>query len=112
MIGDLMVSFNEWQNVDLRVGKILKVEEIEGKDKIYKLQVNFGEEDRQIIAGIKPYYSIEELEGKKVVFVYNMDPATIAGEESQGMILGVPNEENRYKLLFADDSVREGTRVE
>ena len=107
-----MVSFNEWQNIDIRVGKITKVEELEGKDKLYKLQVNFGEEERQIIAGIKPYYSAEELEGKKVAFVFNIDSATIAGEESQGMILGVPDEENKYKLLFADDSVREGTRVE
>lgn len=107
-----MVSFNEWQNIEVRVGKISKVEEMEGKDKLFKLQVSFGDEEKQVIAGIKPYYSIEELEGKKVAFVYNMDPATIAGEESQGMILGVLNEENKYKLLFADDSVREGTRVE
>ena len=107
-----MVSFSEWQNIDIRIGKIEKAEEIEGKDKLFRLQVSFGDDQRQVIAGLKPYYSAEEIEGKKAAFVYNLDPANIGGLESKAMILGVLNEENRYRLLFAEDSVREGARVE
>ncbi|MFA5763865.1 MAG: methionine--tRNA ligase subunit beta [archaeon] len=107
-----MVEFKEWLNIDLRVGLIEKVEEIEGKDKIYKLSVNFGEVTKTVVSGIKPYYKIEELETKKVVFVYNLDPATIVGIESQAMILGAMNEDKKYKLMFVDDSVKEGTRLE
>jgi methionine--tRNA ligase beta chain len=107
-----MVEFKEWLNIDLRVGLIEKVEEIEGKDKIYKLSVNFGDVQKTVVSGIKPYYKISELENKKVVFVYNLDPATIVGIESQAMILGAMNEDKKYKLMFVDDSVKEGTRLE
>jgi methionyl-tRNA synthetase len=107
-----LVSFDDWQKFELKVGKIILVEEIPGKDKLYKLKVNFGEIEKQVIAGIKPYYSVEELEDKKGIFVFNLDPAKIAGLDSEAMILGVLNEENKYKLLFADDSVREGARIE
>jgi methionine--tRNA ligase beta chain len=107
-----MVEFKEWLNIDLRVGLIEKVEEIEGKDKIYKLSVNFGDVQKTVVSGIKPYYKISELENKKVVFVYNLDPATIVGIESQAMILGAMNEDKKYKLMFVDNSVKEGTRLE
>ena len=107
-----MVSFKDWQNLDLRVGLIKSVEDIEAKDKLYKLIVSFAEEERTVVSGIKPYYSKEELEGKKVVFVYNLAPATICGIESQAMILGAMNEEEKYKLAFIDDSVKEGTKLE
>ncbi|MDD3159532.1 MAG: methionine--tRNA ligase subunit beta [Candidatus ainarchaeum sp.] len=106
-----MVTFAEWQNLDLRVGLIEKVEEIPLKDKIYKLTVNFGTEIKTVISGIKPYYQINELEGKKVAFVYNLDPAKIAGFESQAMILGAMNQEDKYKLIFVDDSIKEGTKL-
>jgi methionyl-tRNA synthetase len=107
-----MVSFEDWQKIELRIGKILEVEDLPGKDKLYKLKVSFGENEKQVIAGIKPYYPKEELLEKKVTFAFNLDPAKIAGLDSEAMILGVINEDNIYKLLFADDSVREGTRVE
>ena len=107
-----MVSFADWQNIEIRIGKIVLVEEIPGKDKLYKLKVNFGEVEKQVLSGIKPYYAKEEIEGKKVAFVFNMGPAKIAGLDSEAMILGALNEDNVYKLLFVDDSIREGTRVE
>jgi len=108
-----MVSFKEWQNIDMRVGLIETVEEMEGKDKLYKLTVDFGEEKKVVVSGIKPDYpNKEELEGKKVVFVYNIDPVIIAGVESQAMILGAINKENKYELAFIDDSVASGTKIE
>ena len=106
------LSFNDWQNVDLRVGLIEKAEQIEGKSKLYKLTVSFGEEKRIAIAGIKQYYSVEDLEGKKAVFVFNLAPATIAGLQSTTMILAVQTPDKAYKAIFVDDAVKEGTRLE
>jgi methionine--tRNA ligase beta chain len=108
-----MVSFEQWSEIDLRVGLIEEVEEIEGKDKLYKLKVNFGEEVRTVVSGIKPDYPEKEfLKGKKVIFVYNLEPATICGIESQAMILGAINTDEKYSLSFIDDSVKEGTKME
>jgi len=107
-----MVTFEEWSNIDLRVGLIESVEEIEGKDKLYKLSVDFGEEKRIVVAGLKPFYSIEELRGKKSVFVYNLDPVNLAGIESQAMIIAARNENNEYKITIVDDSVPQGTKME
>jgi len=107
-----MLEFKDWMNVDIRIGLIKTVEEIEGKDRLYKLEVSFGEETKDVVSGIKNDYSIEELEGKKVAFIYNLAPATIAGIESQAMILGAMDEDKKYKLLFIDNSVKRGTRVE
>jgi len=108
-----MVSFDEWLNIDIQVGLIEKAEEIEGKDKLYKLTVNFGEDDtRTVVSGIKPYYQTSELENKKVAFVCNLDPRSIAGVESQAMILGAMGMEEKYKLIFVDDSIKEGSKLE
>jgi methionyl-tRNA synthetase len=107
-----MVSFEEWQKIDLRVGLIELVEEVEGKDKLYKMIVDFGEEKRSVVAGLKPFFQIEELQNKKAVFVYNLDPVKLAGIESQAMILAAKNSEGKYKVFFADDSVEKGTRLE
>ncbi len=108
-----MVSFDEWCNIDLRVGLIESVEDVEGKDKLYKLSVDFGEEKRVVVSGIKiDYPNKEELEGKKVIFVYNLDPREVVGIESQAMILGAIDESGKYQLSFIDDSVKAGSKME
>jgi methionine--tRNA ligase beta chain len=107
-----MVSFDEFQKVEMRVGLIEEVEEIEGKDKLYKLSVSFGDDKRTVVAGLKPFYSIEELKEKKAVFVSNLEPIKLAGIESQAMILAAKNSEDKYKVFFSDDSILEGTRLE
>lgn len=107
-----MISFEKWQETELRVGKIKEVSEIEGKDKLYKLNVSFGEEERQVVAGLKPFYLIDDLKGKKAIFVYNLAPVTLAGLESQAMILAAKNNEGKFKVMFVDDSIEEGTRLE
>ena len=107
-----MVSFDEWSNIDLRVGLIEEVESIEGKDKLYKMTVSFGEEKRTVVAGLKLFYSVEDLEGKKAVFVYNLDPVKLAGIESQAMVIAATNPEGQYKIAIVDDSVLAGTKME
>lgn len=113
----MLVNFEEWQKIDLRVGKIENVEEIEGKDKLYKLIVSFGEkegevEKRTVVAGLKPYLKIDELKEKKAIFVYNLDPVKLAGIKSEAMILAAKNSDNEYRIFFSDDSVEEGTKLE
>ena len=84
------ITFEEFKKTDIRIGTIKTAEKIPDTDKLLKLQVEFGEgEMRQIVSGIAEYYSPDELCDKQFPFVYNLEPRTIRGEESNGMILGV-----------------------
>ncbi len=106
------IKFSDWQKLDLRTGKILKVEDIEGADKLYKLSVDLGKElgKRTIVAGIKPYYKKEELKGKSCVIFTNLEPRKIKGIESQGMLLAAVNgDESEVKLLETEAEL--GSRV-
>ena len=107
-----MISFQDWQKAELKVAKIASVEDIEGKDKLYKIQIDLGQEQRQIVAGLKQYYSKEELKGKSIIVVANLEPATIAGIQSEAMLLAARNKEGNYKLIAIDETVEPGTKVE
>jgi methionyl-tRNA synthetase len=82
-----VITYDDVMNVKLCTAKILEAEKVEGADKLLKLQVEVGEEKRQLIAGIAQHYSAEEVVGKIIVIVANLKPATIRGVESQGMLL-------------------------
>lgn len=106
------VSFDDWQKLDLRTAEILEVEEIEHADKLYKLKIDLGTETRTLVAGLKPYYTKEDLEGKKCIVLANLEPKTIKGIKSQGMILAVSNGDNsEVKLLQADGVIDPGSKV-
>ncbi|MFP4001384.1 MAG: class I tRNA ligase family protein, partial [Thermoplasmata archaeon] len=75
------------KKLDLRVGKITKVKEHPNADKLYINRVDIGDEERTLVAGLKPYYDKEEMEGKKIVVVANLEPAKLRGIESEGMML-------------------------
>jgi methionyl-tRNA synthetase len=108
------VKFNEWQKLDLRVGKILKAEDIEGADKLYKLSIDLGKEfgKRILVAGIKPYYKKEELKNKLCTVFANLEPRTLRGIESQGMILAsVSSDETHVRLLQPDKDIELGSKV-
>ena len=107
-----MISFQDWQKAELKVAKIIAAEDIEGKDKLYKIQIDLGSEQRQIIAGVKQYYEKEELQGMNIIVVANLEPAKIAGLESQAMLLASKDSEGKYRLVSIDDSVEAGTLVE
>jgi len=106
------VSFQEWQKLELKAAKILNVEDIPGKDKLYKIKIDLGEEQRQIVAGLKPYYSKEELQNQNIIVVSNLEPAQIAGIESQAMLLAAKDSEGKYKLVTIDEAVEPGAKVE
>ena len=107
-----MISFQENQKMEFKAAKILKVEGIAGKDKLYKLVIDLGSEQRQMVSGLRQDYEKDELEGMTVVVVSNLQPATIAGVESQAMILAAKNSEGRYKVVEIDFSVQPGTKIE
>ena len=87
--------------LDIRVGKIIEVENHPDADKLYVMKVTFGTEERQIVAGLKPYYSKEDLLGKITTFVFNLEFAKLRGVESQGMVLIAETEDEKY-LAFVE----------
>lgn len=107
-----MISLNEFKKIELKTAKIIAVEDIEGKDKLYKLTVDLGKEKKTLVAGIKPYYTKDELKGKTIVVVANLEPAKIAGTESQGMLLAAKALDDSYAIVTIDKEVNPGITVE
>jgi len=108
-----MVSFSEFQKIDLRIAEIVSIEDIAGKDKLYKLTIEIGEEKpRTLVAGLKPYYSKEQLKGKQIVVVANLDPRPLAGIVSQGMLLAVKNKKEKFSLVTIEENAEPGEKIE
>jgi methionyl-tRNA synthetase len=105
------MNIEEFQKIDLRIGKIIVAEKIKNSDKLLRLEVDFGDEWRQIVSGIAEYYTPEELIGKKAVFVLNLDSKIIKGIESQGMILAGEDENGNLALLVPDKEIKEGAKI-
>lgn len=82
------IQYDDFAKLDLRVGTVLDCVEKEGSEKLLRLTVDFGEEGtRNILSGIKQWFKPEDLKGKQFVFVFNLAPRKMMGEESEGMIL-------------------------
>ena len=107
---DNLITFDDFLKVDLRVAKILEAEKVEGADRLLKLQISLGTEERQIVAGVAKFYSPEELVGRKIVVVANLATATIRGVESQGMLLAASSGDG-LALLQPDSELPEGSQV-
>ena len=82
-----LIGIDDFRRVDLRVAKVIEAAKVEGSKKLIKLVVDLGAEKRQIIAGLAEYYKPEDLVGKYVVVVANLQPKKMLGLESQGMLL-------------------------
>jgi len=108
-----MISFKEFQKLDLRVGEILAAEVVPNADKLLKLTVDVGGEQRTMVAGIALSYRPEELAGKRVVVVANLEPATIRGVRSEGMILAgcVEGDDKGISIVAPDRPLPKGARV-
>ena len=105
-----MVSIREFQSLDLMVGEIVSVENAEGADKLYVLQIDIGGRQVQTVAGLRQHYSADELRGKKVIVVANLDPAKIRGIDSQAMLLAAIDG-GTVSLLSIDKDVGVGSKV-
>ena len=96
------ITYDDFQKIDLRVAEIKTCEDIEGADKLYKLTIDMGEE-RTIVAGIKLFYTKEELVGKKIAIVANLEPRKLRGIISHGMLLAASNEDKSSVVLMTLD---------
>ncbi len=106
------ISYEDLSKLDIRIGRVLKAERIEGSRKLLRLEVDVGGEVRQIVAGIAERYSPEQLVGRKVVVLVNIQPRKIFGVESQGMLLAADVDGKPYLLTVdSPDEVPEGSKV-
>lgn len=105
------IGIEDFAKVELRIGRVLEAEPLEGSDKLLRLQVVVGGETRQIVAGIRAQYAPLDLIGRQVVVVANLKPATLRGAESQGMLLAAVDGEGGAILLQPDREAPEGAKV-
>ena len=107
------IKYEDFEKLDIRIGTIEKAEPLKDSDKLLKLAVSFGEEKRQIVAGIAEFYSPEELEGKQCPFLFNLEPKKLRGEESQGMLMAIDPSGDKKEccLLHPDKKVSDGSKI-
>jgi methionine--tRNA ligase beta chain len=105
-----MISIDEFRKVELKVATIKSAEPHPNADKLMLLQVDLGTEQRQICAGIRNHYTPEELVGRQIVVVANLETATLRGLESQGMLLAA-SDEGRVVILSPEKTVQPGAKV-
>jgi len=109
---EALISLEQFQQVDLRVAKIVTAEKLPKADKLLKIEVEIGEDDlRQVVAGIAEHYRPEDLIGKYVLFVANLKPVKLRGVLSQGMLLAATTEDGRLALTTVDRDISSGSRV-
>ncbi len=106
-----MITFDDFAKLELKVGTVLESVEVEGSEKLIKLQIDLGEENpRQILAGIKKSYTPEELVGKQIIVVANLEPRMMMGHESAGMML-VADAEDNLIFLTPEKQVSPGIKI-
>ena len=105
-----MVSFDDFKKLDFKIGEVISVEHVPNADKLYELQVDIGGRQIQLVAGLKSIYKEDELEGKKIVVVTNLDPVTIRGIRSEGMLLAAVDGSD-VSLLTVDKPISVGSSV-
>jgi methionine--tRNA ligase beta chain len=108
-----MISYEDFKKVEMKVGKIISVEIVEGADKLYKFMVDLGEENpRQILSAIREFFPTPEFFiDKKLVFVSNLETRVIRGFESQGMVVAVDGFENQPVFLVPEEDVPNGSKA-
>jgi methionyl-tRNA synthetase len=116
-----MISYEDFRKIELKTAKVVSAERVENSDKLIKLELSLGEEKRpandearqrrQIVAGIGKKYNPEELVGKAIVIVANLEPRSLMGLESQGMLLAASSESEGPVLLTTMDDILEGSEI-
>lgn len=107
---DMNITIEDLKKLDIRIGKIVSAAPIEGSEKLLQLQVDFGEFKRQILSGIAKFYTPDELVGKECPFIVNLEPRSMMGLESQGMLLAA-GVDGKAVLLHPDKEIPEGAKI-
>ena len=105
-----MITFNDFNKLDIRIGTILEAETVPKTEKLLKLTVDIGDEKRTVVAGIADEYKPEDIKGKQIPILTNLEPKTIRGIKSQGMILAV-DIDGKATLLHPDKEVNNGSKI-
>ena len=105
------ISFDEFQKLDLRIGKIIEANQIPGSRNLIRMIVDFGEEKRQAVAGLLQWYKPEDLVGKKCVFILNLQKRMMMGVESQGMIFAADDGQGNVVVLQPEKDIAEGSKI-
>ncbi len=105
------MTIDEFRQMDLRVAKVLAAERVPGSEKLIKLQIDLGTEQKQIVAGIGKVYEPEALVGKEIVVVVNMDQRIMMGLQSNGMLLAAQGEDGAPVILMVEREVCPGAKI-
>lgn len=106
-----MITIDDFAKIELKVGRVVSAEPIEGSEKLLKLQIDLGEEQpRQILSGIAKYYQPQDLVGKQITIIANLEPRMMMGLESQGMVLAAGDGET-VSLLMPDKDMPVGSKI-
>lgn len=105
------VSYEEFVNMNFKVGEILACEEVKKSRKLLCFQVRIGEEVRQIVSGVREFYTPEEVVGKKVMVLTNIKPATMAGLTSEGIILSAEDKDGNLSFMVPEREVAVGAEI-
>jgi methionine--tRNA ligase beta chain len=108
---EVEISFEEFQKLDLRIGKIIEANQIPGSRNLMRIIVDFGTEKRQAVAGLLQWYTPQDLFGKKCVFILNLRKRKVMGVESQCMILAAEDSEDKVVVLQPEKDIAEGSRI-
>jgi len=106
-----MITIEDFAKIEMRLGLVEEAEAVEGSEKLIRLTVSFGEERRKIFTGVRKWYEPDFFPGKKFVFVFNLEPRKMMGEESQGMIMAVDGPDERPVFLNVGEDVPAGAKV-
>ena len=109
--GSDKIGFGDFQRMKMVVADVLDARDHPNADKLICLDIDLGGEKRQIVAGIRGHYEAEELKGRKIIVLENLEPATLRGERSEGMLLAATSEDGRVVLLQPDSDVPAGSTV-
>ena len=106
-----MVTIEDFQQFEFITATIKSVEDHPNADKLYVLKLDLGNEERQIVAGIKSGYTKEELIGKQIVIIKNLEPAVLRGVQSNGMLLAASNKEGKVVLITTEKKIEDNSKV-
>lgn len=106
----LMATYKDFKKLEIKTARIIEAREHPSADRLYVLDIDIGGEKRQIVAGIKNYYGIEELIGKNIAVITNIEPAVIRGIESNGMLLAASNDQG-LSILTLDKDISPGSII-
>jgi len=105
------ITFSEFLELDLRVGKVLAAEEVQGSKNLIRMDVDFGSEKRQVVAGLKQYYGAQDLVGNEYMFICNLERKKFMGLESQAMIFAADDGKGNIVLIKPEKDVGAGSKI-